>query len=132
LNKQEATEFVLRALADGKSHSEIADELSEELDAPYLVAERFVSKIEINSQRTIPRRKKLPALIFGILLVSCGVLMVVVGFLSIIPLLTLIAHMQVEFHSPILIPVDLALGFFFAGMGMVLGGSVGIYFGIQD
>ena len=132
MNKQEATEFVLRELANGQSQAEITRKLLEIIDADYIAIERFVAQTNAYSRQRISRRRKLPALILGILLITLGVLLLVVGFLNLIPLFSLIFHQQVNFRSPLPIHQDVALGFFFSGMGMVVGGSVGIYIGIQD
>lgn len=132
MNKREATEFVLRELANGQSQAEITRKLLEIIDADYIAIERFVALTNAYARQKISRRRKLPTLIIGILLVTFGVLLLVVGFLSLIPLFSIIFHQQVDFHSPLPIHQDIALAFFFAGMGMVMGGSVGIYIGIQD
>jgi uncharacterized membrane protein YidH (DUF202 family) len=132
LNKQEATEFVLRELAKGQSQAEVTRKLLEVINADYIAIERFVAQTEAYSRQRIIRRRKLPVLVLGILLISFGVLLLVVGFLNLIPLFSIIFHQQVNFRSPLPIQKDVALGFFFSGMGMVMGGSVGIYIGIQD
>jgi len=54
MNKQEATEFILQALANHQTTSEIADQLSGELKAPREVVEQFVLRVSAQQAAANP------------------------------------------------------------------------------
>jgi hypothetical protein len=95
-------------------------------------AQRFVSEVEIDNHASISAPKKIIITVLGVTFTLAGLVMVVLGFLSLTPLMTALFGTDHTFSSPIYIREDVALTMLLTGFGMMIGGIVGVYLALQE
>jgi hypothetical protein len=114
MDQQEATEFVIRELGKHRSRDDIVREICAQTNWPWKQVQHFVQRIEVQHEDQITGRQ-MP------LLIALGAGTVVVGFLLIV--FTIYGNLSGEGVNP-----------FYAllGMGMLVGGSAGIWQAVRQ
>ena len=131
LKDPKLTEYVVKRLNRHHRKSDIAMAICERTGVDWKEAQRFVSQVNIEQIKRISKAKNLPVVIFCGLFIFSGLIMIILGGISLVPYLSLFLG---DPSSSTGVPdydirgtVYLLLG----GVGLILGGLVGLYLVIR-
>ena len=126
------SQSVLEMLRRHRKRSDIVLWVCEQSGAEWSQAQRFVAQVAVDNHRNISAHKGFPMIVLAVLFIAGGVGLLVLGFLSLAPLFNRLTGTSIDFVPPIYLSPETALGGMVTGLGMLIGGSVGIYFALQS
>lgn len=125
LNKEQATDFVIKELGKHRSQNEIIVALCEKTGANWAEAEKFLRQVEAQHGKTITARQSPILIIFGIGLLIVGLAITVNSSLY------FVNYFQAS-HTAISVDEALGLRSFYlqllsllTGLGLIVGGLIG-------
>ncbi len=131
LDDPKLTEYVVKRLKRQHRKSDIALEICERTGVDWKEAQRFVSQVNIEQNKSISSSKNLPILIFCGLFIFSGAILLIWGLLDMAPLVSLLFGMPTDQLYLSDFDIRGTIYLLLGGIGLTLGGLVGFYLAIR-
>ncbi len=131
LDDPKAVAFVVTRLKQQRRRSDIAMEICERTGVDYKVAQRFVSQVNIEQDKSITSAKNTPVLILCGLFVFSGLVLLALGVIQLLPYVSAFFGQSSSASTAPPNDIQSTIYLLLGGMGLILGGLVGFYLAVR-